>query len=401
MNRRLVIIIGAILGILLIVGLYFFLALSPQNGGEGDGGLFGDLTSGDRQPGEPGDGGFSINDDPFFGGSGERAKLVRISDGPATGSVVFTTLATTTASSTRIVRYLERDTGHIFEYDVSKGRSERISNTTVPGVRTAYWFGESPRVILEYIDDDGSLARYNATIENGSLAGSFLSRSVADLSTFSSTTRVETAVAAAGATGSVVSPDGRPLREAFSTPLRLIEVEASGTSTVAYWNKPTGFSPGVAFVRKGAGPVERIAGGINGLAVKVHASGDYALVTGSGGESPALWVWTRSRGVLAKLSFGTVAGKCAWAVTSARAFCGIPREPAEGMYPDDWYKGKKTFTDDLWVIDVLGSEVRLVEKFSGEEMDISEPALSPDGSYLSFVNRKDGSLWGYDLSLLK
>jgi hypothetical protein len=71
------------------------------------------------------------------------------------------------------------------------------------------------------------------------------------------------------------------------------------------------------------------------------------------------------------------------------------------LYPDDWYKGKTAFTDALWVIDTTDMTGNIVYDFMAKnkaDIDATNLTLDDSTEYLSFINKKDGTLWGFDLA---
>ena len=80
-------------------------------------------------------------------------------------------------------------------------------------------------------------------------------------------------------------------------------------------------------------------------------------------------------------------------------YCAVPRFVPRGEYPDDWYKGKVFFEDDIWNINAETGEKTLVADLLEEnlEADIIELALNPSEQYLVVRNKKDGAVWLIDL----
>ncbi len=114
------IIIGGTVALFILLGLAWWYLLmngrpealsnipNPFSGGSG---AFPASTDGDRQ-GTP---------SPVFATS-----LKQISDGQVAGAVFVE------RNGLAYVRYAERGTGHIFEYDTRSGSTVRLTNTTIP-----------------------------------------------------------------------------------------------------------------------------------------------------------------------------------------------------------------------------------------------------------------------------
>jgi len=65
------------------------------------------------------------------------------------------------------------------------------------------------------------------------------------------------------------------------------------------------------------------------------------------------------------------------------------------------YQGFVSFSDAIWKFDAAAGTADLLftpGESEGEVVDVISPLLSEDGTYLLFRNKKDGSLWGLQLT---
>ena len=60
--------------------------------------------------------------------------------------------------------------------------------------------------------------------------------------------------------------------------------------------------------------------------------------------------------------------------------------------PDEWYKGAVSFSDAIVEIDAATSQTKTLLE-NEADVDLISPFVSPDGKYLFFQNKKDGTLW--------
>jgi hypothetical protein len=68
--------------------------------------------------------------------------------------------------------------------------------------------------------------------------------------------------------------------------------------------------------------------------------------------------------------------------------------------PESWYQGRTTFRDRIVEIDIPSGIVTTLlqpTELDRPSVDAIKLGLSPEGRYLHFVNKKDGSLWSLDL----
>ena len=83
-------------------------------------------------------------------------------------------------------------------------------------------------------------------------------------------------------------------------------------------------------------------------------------------------------------------------------YCGVPIDIPEGEYPDEWYKGKTTFSDSLWRVDTENGALEQLARPETdvlEAIDVAHPFLSTAGDFLFFINKKDSSLWSLKVSM--
>lgn len=93
--------------------------------------------------------------------------------------------------------------------------------------------------------------------------------------------------------------------------------------------------------------------------------------------------------------------KCVWNSSSTDIYCAVPKSTGSATYPDDWYKGEVSFSDQIWKIDpASGTGSMIIDPTTvsgGESIDGIKLALDAGEKYLFFVNKKDSYLW--ELSL--
>jgi len=112
-------------------------------------------------------------------------------------------------------------------------------------------------------------------------------------------------------------------------------------------------------------------------------------------------MFNRSSGMITDFSLKTLSEKCAWAPDNITLYCAATASPAHGAYPDDWYQGIVSFNDNIWRINTdtnAMSSVLVPMSRANQPMDITHMVLTPDQNYLVFINKKDSTLWMFDLS---
>jgi hypothetical protein len=104
---------------------------------------------------------------------------------------------------------------------------------------------------------------------------------------------------------------------------------------------------------------------------------------------------------LSLLSLNTLSDKCVWSKKfKTTVYCAVPQSIPRGTYPDDWYRGTVSFSDNLWKIDAASMETDLILNPSfegGGDMDMTRLDIDGNDEHLIFLDKNDLSLWELDL----
>ncbi len=411
MRRNLAILGAAIVLILIALGVYFFffapktpgISVSPTQNpfGEGqDAPAGGDTTTGvESQAGDE-----------------VAPNLVRITEGPValgtlargisekiittTGSGTSTATSSTTVFDTEI-RYAERESGNVFAYRFNKRTLTRISNRTLPGIQEASWSG------------DGALAflRFLTTTENGSEridtyalpteredGGYFLEGGLDQVIVSGTSTVVTLLPSTTGSIATIARIDGANAKTLFSSNLSSLRLFPAGKGYAAF-TKASAQSDGFGFVISASGAFERVIGPLKGLTLLPSPSGKsilYSYVSRNTVSAGVIDVATRA---ITSLPVAALPEKCVWAPNETAVYCAIPRTMT-GTWPDSWYQGTVSYSDRFWKVDLAArAAVLIVDPLAvaNTPVDGVSLAIDPKADALIFTNKRDGSLWAYDL----
>ncbi|MEJ0053721.1 MAG: hypothetical protein WDN10_03300 [bacterium] len=410
-----------ILAILIVLGglgaaAYFFIfagtpTLVVDTGTNPFGNPAGDAAGGESDTVDPDTGGAAA-------GTVVTQRLIEITKGPVVpGAVAFISSSTAPlpageASGTSTVslpvpdtevRYALRESGNLFSYLFHARAAKRLVNKTIPGTQEATWLPDGSLAYLRYA---GGTAE-NPEIDTYALPadgteGFFLPVNIAGIATVGSSSVFSLSSGGNGSIGTVSKADGSASRTAFSSPLGSLSARPAGSGQFVAYTKATGLSGGYAFLIDTAGAMNRLFGPVPGLVALPSPLGTWALLsyTEQGNLKTSL-LNIRTRELIA-LPVATIADKCAWTSDESAVYCGVPvpGSLATATYPDDWYQGAVSFTDRIWKIDVGGRFAELALDFSGATdgpLDATALTVDPRKDVLVFLNKRDGSLWAYDL----
>lgn len=203
------------------------------------------------------------------------------------------------------------------------------------------------------------------------------------------------------------------LLEGLST--RLISTNISGTQTQTIsslkipdldpeWThpdfltlktKPSGLAYGLLYtLNLKTKKMNRLLGNVYGLTAKFspsHAKTLYSQ-TSTNGFDYNLAVLNLANNQNANLDILSLPEKCVFSKNDRKLWCAAINTESDYVMPDDYYKGLiESSGDDLVSIDLI---TRKQEKIiSANNMNAHDLFLSPDETYLFFINKTDGRLY--------
>jgi hypothetical protein len=347
-------------------------------------------------------------------------KLRQLSVTPVAGMFASTTkmksltLASTTINTT-ILRFIDRGMGHVYQTNDVNLAIDKISNTTLPKIYEAYWNKNLTAVILRYLRDNSddvssfyAELRPVATSTASSttpfeIKGRYLSSTINQIAVSPSGDRIFTWNIEGGrGVGYISSFDEKGKVKVVDVPFTQAQIAWPETNTLAINTNASGLSSSFLYiVNVKTGEMKRVIGNIRGLSSKI--SGDVKSILYSyTNKLIGTRLYDINSGSTTDVIFKTLADKCVWStLRKNEVYCAVPTETPEGIYPDDWYKGKVSFVDKIWHLDTRTGEVHLLGdllNLSDKLIDATQLTLDPKENFLYFINKRDLSLWSLDLN---
>ena len=330
------------------------------------------------------------------------SRLVQISPGPVVPGEVAVDLPAANASSSPevAITYLERQSCNVFTYLSQAKTLTRINNKTIPGIQSAAWLPNASAAMVRYLSGNDFSIINTYALSATSSNGFFLPQNISDISV-SSTSILTLASGVNGSVASLSRTDGTHSSVLFTTPLSSLRISFAGKNQYLAFSKPSATLSGDAFLVNSAGHFSRIAGPLPGLVALPSPSGKWVLVSFTQGDTLQMELLNVATRVALPLPVATIADKCVWTSDDTSIYCGVPVQPdSSASYPDDCYQGAVHFSDRIWKIDVTGRYAQLVLDFSTLSkgtLDAEALTIDPATTILVFLNKNDGSLWGYSL----
>ncbi|MES2668466.1 MAG: hypothetical protein V4644_02145 [Patescibacteria group bacterium] len=407
MNRRILVVIASVIVLIgLFVGVYF---LFFNNGPELSVGTptnpFG--SGGDRDEsvllGEDGQ--------PIRGaGTIVAPRLIRITDAPVGKGAIalYIPPVPPLASSTEPeipsdteVRFIERQSGNIYAFRVKDRVLSRTSNRTLPGIQEAVWTTDGSRAFARYLTraSDGTEHVDTYALPAGGEEGYFLEQGLEQVAVLGTSTVFSLLPSMSGSIGTLSNPDGTNVRTLFTSSLSRMRAAFSGSDLVLSTKASSGLDGYAFLVPSATGAFTRILGPLRGLSTLPNAEGTAVLYSYVSQGRTYLQVFDLVSRTATALPLATLAEKCAWAPGGRAVYCGVPTTLA-GNLPDEWYQGAVSFSDRLWRIDLTTRLATLVvdpTQVADVTIDAVALTIDPQADALIFTNKKDGTLWAYDL----
>ncbi len=326
-------------------------------------------------------------------------RLRQVSNVPTAGAVVFD------LGSSTLIRYVERATGHIYETLSDSTSANQVSNVTIPKVTQAIWSANAHNVILRYLDSDNQTIRtFAASVSTSSIdtavQGGYLPNDIQDVSA-SSSKMFYLSEDMTGAQGIRANIDGSSKTDIFDSSFgNWTSVWTS--NDILLYPKPTAALQGTTYIlNPTTGAMTEILAGLPGLSGLLSSDEKYMLYSGTTNGSFGARIYDIKNATSQDLGVNTLAEKCVWSrIGKTIVYCAVPESPMAATYPDDWYKGKVSFADSLWKIDVsTGTTVDVFDSALqvGIPMDMINLSLDAKENVLLFTNKDDLTVWRYDL----
>lgn len=409
MNKNSKIIIIAIVVVMLSAGFFAFMvgrkpiAVVDQNGGNG-GFPNTESVSGKKTLEGSNENNFNLQNNNI-----SKNILTQLANSAISGASYF---GTTTAL------YMERGTGNIYKINLDGTEKTRLSNTTIPKIFETFWSPKSDKIIARYFEEAeqndiklkiktfvaniGQMLKATST-SGAELKGIALPPTVSEIAVSPFEDKVfylnETED---GLTEGIVADfNNKNQKKIFELLFGEFNVAWFGKENIALLAKPSYFTEGfLYFLNSKTGALIKVLSDIKGLTAVVSPDGDKIILSGIGTKGAESKIYDIKKGSFSELGFITIADKCAWGKKNKQPqgrtlYCAVPSGAVDAKQPDDWYKGKTSFNDEIWIKDILTGENKIILDSFGA--DIINLSVNADDGYLIFTNKNDGTLWSLKL----
>lgn len=319
------------------------------------------------------------------------------------------------------VRYIERGLGHIYETQLSTYAESRIVNETRSRIGEALWGNGGKSVVVRFVDDSEGGAIKTHVVNIGSSTISFArGTSTEAISTgFLKTEEVhlpyyipfmtvaednaDKLFYLEGGSGSTATFKDTNVSKIFSSAFTEWLPQFPNQKLVTLTTRPSATVPGhMFFLNTGTKVVTKILGNINGLTTLTSRDGKLVLYSETKGGAPELSSYDIAKNEFHSLYLKTLPEKCVWSMKKATVvYCAVPQTIPTASYPDQWYQGLVSFSDELWEIDTktfATQKIMTPRTLGAPVLDMTNLAVSSDDSFLIFINKVSSTPWVYSIA---
>ena len=313
------------------------------------------------------------------------------------------------------LRFVSRATGNIYQSFADKIEERKFSGTIIPRVYEAYFGNRGESVVMRYLKEDnktietfvGTLPKEylgGDTTEDNEIKGSFLPNNVKDISLSPDTSKIfylfeNESTLGNSMIGVTLSFSDNKKTQVFDSPFTEWISSWPTNKIITLSTKPSANVPGYMYnIDLDKKSFSKILGDINGLTTLQSPNGKLILYSDNNLSLNVYHTDTKNSDIL---GVKTLPEKCVWSKIGDVIYCAVPKALPFGEYPDTWYQGEISFSDQFWKIDVEnGNATLLLDPITitgGEETDGIKLATDEGENYLFFVNKKDSFLWELEL----
>ncbi|MCX6751264.1 MAG: hypothetical protein NT161_00640 [Candidatus Nomurabacteria bacterium] len=307
------------------------------------------------------------------------------------------------------LRYVNKATGNIYQTFADKIDERKFSSTVIPKVYEAFFGNSGGSVIMRYLKGDNTIETFVGTLQKeylgadsigtNEVTGSFLPENISDVSVSSDASKIfylfNTGDSVAGVSFALQT---NTKIQVFDSPFTEWLSSWPNSKMITITTKPSVNVPGYMYaINPDKKDFNKIIGGINGLTTLASPDGKMVLYADN---NLSLNVFTIETGNSNLLGVKTLPEKCVWGTASGVIYCAVPKFIDRGQYPDSWYQGEVSFSDQIWKIDIASGNTTMISdptSIGGEEVDGIKLSLDEGQNYLFFVNKKDSYLWELQL----
>ena len=291
--------------------------------------------------------------------------------------------------------YVLRENGHVMRSGLDGSNEQIATNLTVLETFDGLWSPLKTKLAIAY-HESGAVKRF--LLETATATPSkFLPQDLTALAWSPDGKEIAYLIPQGNQTNLVIADqNGKNGKVVFSTPIPDFTLQWISKSTMLLVSRPSGLAPSIVmrFDIKTKKSDLVLAGRRGGVVTAAPDASGFVFSQSNSrdGRAEPLALHSFKDGNVSLIRYTTIAEKCAFSADGKKLYCGVPKGTLPAPMPDEWYKGAVSFSDAIVEIDAATSQTKTLLE-NEADVDLISPFVSPDGKYLFFQNKKDGTLW--------
>ncbi len=353
---------------------------------------------------------------PTSSGNGVTSQFTQLSPHPVAGFAAYTKLVsiitpadpnipkskpTVQTVTKHFLHYVARSTGYVYEIE-DGGIPLQVSNVYIPNVYEAYFADTFNTAILRFLrTDQRTIATYTVPVPPLNTDGTRTQKQgvyfTDNISTLAiSPDGASVAQVIGDSTGAVIrstTASNTKSTDVIKTPFTEWLISWPTQKSLYVQTKPSAQVPGYLYkVDTTEKKLRRVLGDINGLTTSVSPSGTYVLYSQQSPGGFVTRLLNTKTSVVQTLNLAILPEKCTWLKTED-LICAGNTTVSKALYPDDWYKGTVTFSDQLYRIYTSTTLYDTLYNNSKRSFDMTNLAVDESLNALYFIDKPTGLLW--------
>lgn len=303
------------------------------------------------------------------------------------------------------LRYISRANGYV--YEIEKGEVPlQISNVYIPNIYEVLFGDNFNTALLRFLRPNArTIATYSVPIPPPNTDGTrtqkegvYLPDNVLQAATSPDKTQVAylTTSPTTGATISIASLTNTKKSTLIQTPFREWLLSWPSAKSVYLQTKPSAQVPGFLYrVDTSEKRLRRVLGDINGLTTLVSPSGTYVLYSQHTDGAFVTRLLNTKTNTTRSLTLAILPEKCVWIANEDLVCAGNTSVSTRAEYPDAWYQGTVSFSDQLYRIATTSLVYDTLYDNSSTSFDMTQLAVDESARKVYFIDKPTGILWQF------
>lgn len=301
------------------------------------------------------------------------------------------------------IRYVSRSNGYI--YEIEDGAAPlQVSNVYIPNIYETLFGDSSNSALLRFLrPNQSTIATYSVPVPPINTDGTrtqkegvYLPDNILQAAISPDTKQVAHLTSAkAGATLTLSTLTNTKKTTLIQTPFREWIMSWPTAKSIFLQTKASALVPGYLYkVDTTEKKLRRVLGDINGLTTSVSPSGTYVLYSQHSDGGFVTRMYNTKTNTTRALSLVILPEKCTWLKNDDLICAGNTSVPT-AQYPDAWYQGIVSFSDQLYHISATELVYETLYDGSGTSYDMTNLAADETAREVYFVDKSTGLLWKF------